>query len=172
MLHRHGIAATKVVGATPGRSSASDFSRSAADDGEYTDRAGEIKGWLASHPEVERFVIIDDRGSASDRDTAAHFVQPDTKQGLSEADVQRAMEILAAPMSGALRGALVELGGRQMGRCVEVWDALGGTCPCSQAVRIALTEKRVPYNHRAEVPVSVEARCGGIQYKLCTGRYG
>ena len=33
---------------------------------------------------------------------------------------------------------------------IELWDALGGTCPCSHAVRVALNEKGVSYHHRAE----------------------
>ena len=57
-------------------------------------RAGEVKQYLDSHPEVERFVIIDDRyRDEFDRLFADHFVETD--RFLDESAALRARQILA-----------------------------------------------------------------------------
>mmetsp|Transcript_36415 Transcript_36415/g.88182 ORF Transcript_36415/g.88182 Transcript_36415/m.88182 type:complete len:94 (+) Transcript_36415:378-659(+) len=87
--------------------------RKASDDQEYSSRAEEITAWLKEyqlqmvntskaidgdqekHQQV-RFVILDDRPSAAD-DTEfmqSHFIHCDSKQGIMEEDVDRAIRIL------------------------------------------------------------------------------
>ena len=75
VLYRHGVPATTVIGRTPGVSEASSLSADAADASNYANRAAEIRAWLDEHPEVERFVVIDDRASASNASLAPHFVK-------------------------------------------------------------------------------------------------
>ena len=101
ILHRHGIPGANVIGRTPGGASARDSPGKAvdlgtdpADDAQYTNRAAEIRAWLSAHPEVEQFVILDDRGSAADAGLAQHFVQTVSTVGLTDADVVRARTIL------------------------------------------------------------------------------
>lgn len=94
VLHLQGVDASLVIGKTPGRSEASMFSRSCADDKEYESRASEIKAWLREHPEVTHYVILDDRAYASDESTAAHFVQTVPEHGLTRENVQTALAIL------------------------------------------------------------------------------
>lgn len=65
-------------------------------EGERLVRAGEIAAWLAGHPEVASFVILDD-----DEDfgpLASRHVRTDPAVGLTDADVARARAILAAPI--------------------------------------------------------------------------
>lgn len=62
-------------------------------EGERLVRAGEIAAWLASHPEVTSFVILDD-----DEDfgpLASKHVRTDAAAGLTDRDVARACSILA-----------------------------------------------------------------------------
>jgi hypothetical protein len=61
-------------------------------EGERLVRAGEIAAWLAAHPEVTSFVILDD-----DEDfgpLAAQHVRIDAHVGLTDADVLRAHSVL------------------------------------------------------------------------------
>ena len=99
VLHRHGIESTRVIGRTPGCPGDVKISevlaRSAADDHEYAGRAAEIKAWLAAHPEVDRFVILDDRNSASDSELSPHFVQTQSSIGLTDKHVTEAIRILS-----------------------------------------------------------------------------
>uniref|UniRef100_A0A7S4C5F4 Uncharacterized protein n=1 Tax=Chrysotila carterae TaxID=13221 RepID=A0A7S4C5F4_CHRCT len=94
VLHRYGIAAERVIGVTPGRSEASMLGHSADDDAEYVNRAAEIGAWLDAHPEVTRFVVLDDRPSASDARLAPNFVHTKSTVGLTDADVRQALKIL------------------------------------------------------------------------------
>ena len=108
VLHRHGVPADAVIGSTPGRSGSQDLDESAADEAQYASRAAEIKAWLAEH-EHSTFVIIDDRPSAADGSLMPNFVQTDTSEGLTDADVHRCRAILAVDASaGATAG--VEVG--------------------------------------------------------------
>ena len=102
ILQRQGIDATRVVGKTPGRPNpevAAILRHSVADErgggGGSKKRADEISAWLAAHPSVKRFVILDDRATASNVRLAAHFVKTDPRYGLTDDDVQRAREILS-----------------------------------------------------------------------------
>ena len=95
ILHRHNIPGTCVIGRTPGVSDASVLSADPADAAMYANRAAEIRAWLADHPDVERFVVLDDRPSASDAVLAPHFVQTDSAHGLTEAAAERCRQILA-----------------------------------------------------------------------------
>ena len=95
-LHRHGIDAQAVVGRTPGTSHASALSADSADAGNSVNRATEIRTWLAAHPDVTHFVILDDRESASDAGLAPYFVRTDAALGLTQSDVGRCREILTA----------------------------------------------------------------------------
>jgi len=102
ILHRHGIDAAIVIGVTPGSEhgqwgaaqGSMGLEASAHDDAQYASRAAEIHAWLAAHPAVTRFVVIDDRPSASDAALAAHFVRTDHCTGLTDDDVQAALGIL------------------------------------------------------------------------------
>ena len=71
--------------------------RKAADEGEYTCRAEEIRAWLKANPGYdEKFVILDDRPTAVD-DTVflkERFVFCDTERGLTDDDVDKAISIL------------------------------------------------------------------------------
>eukprot|EP00965_Chrysotila_dentata_P046948 1558531-Pleurochrysis_carterae.AAC.1 len=82
------------IGVTPGRSEASMLGHSADDDAEYVNRAAEIGAWLDAHPEVTRFVVLDDRPSASDARLAPNFVHTKSTVGLTDADVRQALKIL------------------------------------------------------------------------------
>ena len=95
ILERHGIAAEKVIGATPGcnRSMAG---RTPSDEREYTCRAEEIKAWLRSHPQYENFVILDDRPSAADSSLQERFILCQTDRGLTQENVEQAIRILSS----------------------------------------------------------------------------
>jgi hypothetical protein len=62
-------------------------------EGERLVRAGEITAWLASHPEVTSFVILDD--DADFGPLASRHVRTDAAAGLTDGDVARACSILA-----------------------------------------------------------------------------
>ena len=109
ILHRHGIDAALVIGVTPGSEHGSvtpmvtergaaqaslGLEASAHDDTFYANRAAEIRAWLAAHPAVTRFAVLDDRPSASDATLAAHFVRTDHRTGLTDDDVQAVLRIL------------------------------------------------------------------------------
>lgn len=61
-------------------------------EGERFVRAGEIAAWLAAHPEVESFVILDDDEEFGP--LAAKHVRVDAHVGLTDADVLRAHSLL------------------------------------------------------------------------------
>lgn len=98
VLDRYGIAASRVVGATPGLGHHKDskmIDRSSDDIKEYTCRSQEIKVWLAKHaPENANYVILDDRPSAADGTQLERFVFCKTELGLTEEDADKAIEIL------------------------------------------------------------------------------
>ena len=57
-------------------------------------RETEIKSWLDMHPEVENFVVLDDRLLSADYSNG-HFIKTSNYfDGLDEMDVQKAIEIL------------------------------------------------------------------------------
>ncbi|MDO9020603.1 MAG: HAD domain-containing protein [Deltaproteobacteria bacterium] len=58
------------------------------------DRCEEIRAWLDAHAMVDRFVVIDDEPRAWGPD---RLVCPTWAEGLTDADVDRAVAILAAP---------------------------------------------------------------------------
>ena len=51
----------------------------------------EIRAWLDEHPEVDRFVVLDD---AADSTPAEVYVKTDIAVGIADADVERAVSIL------------------------------------------------------------------------------
>ena len=55
-------------------------------------RGEEIQLWLDAHPEVENFVIFDDR---EDFEQLNHYVKVDSYRGLTQEDIQKAVEILS-----------------------------------------------------------------------------
>jgi HAD domain in Swiss Army Knife RNA repair proteins len=61
-------------------------------EGERFIRANEIAAWLATHPDVTEFVILDDDPELGD--LAARHVHVDSTRGLTDEDVSRAMTIL------------------------------------------------------------------------------
>ena len=54
----------------------------------------EIKIFLSKHPEVEKFVILDDIREEISRDFDGFLVLCDTAKGFTEKDYRRAVEIL------------------------------------------------------------------------------
>ena len=62
------------------------------DSGERTVREQEVKAWLDTHDDIESYVILDDDqefGALSGR-----HVRTDSKVGLTDLDVERALTIL------------------------------------------------------------------------------
>ena len=102
VLHRHGVPAGVVIGRTSGKSDASRLSADAGDTSNYANRAAEIRNWLAAHPTVTRFVIIDDRSSASDEGLAPRFVQTDAAVGLTDAAAARCAALLTRDIGADL----------------------------------------------------------------------
>jgi len=97
ILSRYGIAASRVIGKTPGvgHNKGAMVGRSASDVHEYASRAHEIEAWLASnHNSTKRFVILDDRPSASNDNLKNHFVHVQTTSGLTAQNVDTAISIL------------------------------------------------------------------------------
>jgi hypothetical protein len=62
--------------------------------GEDATRGEEIQAWLDLHPDVTRFVILDDTDDGMD-DLRPHLVQTDPLFGLTDDDVEKAIRILA-----------------------------------------------------------------------------
>ena len=56
-----------------------------------TVRAAQIEGWVAAHPEVERWVALDDMHLPLDSD---NFVETDPDVGLTTDDAERAIALL------------------------------------------------------------------------------
>jgi hypothetical protein len=61
-------------------------------EGERLVRASEITAWLATHPDVRSFVILDDHTEFGD--LSAQHVAIDPAVGLTDADVRRALTLL------------------------------------------------------------------------------
>ncbi len=59
-------------------------------------KADEILMWLKNHPETERWVVIDDLELHND-EIAKYQVMTDSECGLTDADVEKALEILRLP---------------------------------------------------------------------------
>ena len=55
------------------------------------ERCEEIQEWLDRHPEVTSYVILDDN---TDAEIEGHFIHTDMRVGLTDADVEEAIEIL------------------------------------------------------------------------------
>ena len=93
IFSRYGI--NSIIGTTPGAKVGS----SAADETNYSNRSEEIRSWLGNayrHSiSVISYVIIDDRNSAATGDEQlARFVKIDSSLGLTDCDVEKAIEIL------------------------------------------------------------------------------
>lgn len=58
-------------------------------------RGKEIKKWLDEHPEVERYVILDDDTFDMLPEQKPCLIQTDWAAGIEDADVKRAVEILS-----------------------------------------------------------------------------
>lgn len=107
ILGRQGIDPALFIGRTPGKADGVDSSSSAFDEKQYVNRAAEIRAWLAANPDVTRFAILDDRPTASDEGLAPHFIQTRSDCGLTDADVQAALAVLAQrtwPRTAAAQG--------------------------------------------------------------------
>ena len=120
ILDRHGIAASRIIGRTPGTNDTTTMlGRHADNEHEYTCRAEEIKAWLKNNncqscydknddddknenneeepsTTTTNFVILDDRRTAVGNDAFLqdHFVLCNTATGLSDEDVAKAILIL------------------------------------------------------------------------------
>mmetsp|Transcript_130108 Transcript_130108/g.376417 ORF Transcript_130108/g.376417 Transcript_130108/m.376417 type:complete len:193 (-) Transcript_130108:86-664(-) len=97
VLSRYGIPEDRIIGRTPGRGHLG--GTSALDEASYADRSEEITAWLAEHPEVTSFAILDDRETAGRGCLSSHFVHVDTSVGLSDSDVSAALQALTRPWS-------------------------------------------------------------------------
>lgn len=60
----------------------------------YENRGEEIKEWLSRHPEVDRFVILDDEDEFKDDLLKNNFVETTFEEGLLEQHAAKAIEIL------------------------------------------------------------------------------
>ena len=60
----------------------------------YDSRGAEVALWLTEHPEVERYVILDDIGNGFMDDQRPYFVQTDPAVGLTEKDAKRVISLL------------------------------------------------------------------------------
>lgn len=63
---------------------------------DYASRGGEIRAWLAAHPEVTHYAIVDDV-AAMLPEQQPHFVQTDDGFGLTLADYHRLHMLLTDP---------------------------------------------------------------------------
>jgi hypothetical protein len=88
-LERHGVSRDRVIGKTPDRSMTHPRHVAAAV------RLDEIKTWLGNHPEVDRFVILDDERRDMG-DLSARHVRTTWNDGLLEEHVDRAIAMLSA----------------------------------------------------------------------------
>jgi hypothetical protein len=80
----------EVIGATPDHATPEQRERH-----QRADRWPEIHEWLAAHPEVGAWVVLDD--SELPGVPAAAFVRTDIAVGITDADVERAVRVLSAP---------------------------------------------------------------------------
>jgi hypothetical protein len=94
VLERHGISRNRVVGKTPDRSMAHPRRVGAAV------RIDEIKKWLADHPGVDRYVVLDDEPDMAD--LSPWQIRTTWNDGLLEEHVDRAIDML---MAGSLHAA-------------------------------------------------------------------
>lgn len=105
ILDRHGIDGSIVVSTTPGRSKHHTcIQRSSVkhllhqdafhDERQFPNRAAEIRHFLKMNPQVERFVILDDREDAADGELLENFLRTDPEVGLTESHVNRARKLL------------------------------------------------------------------------------
>ncbi len=89
-LQRHGIGHGRVIGKTPDRS------RALRGPNCPSVRCEEIKTWLAAHPEVERFVILDKEADMGD--LSPRLVKTTWNDGLLDEHVDRAIAMLMQPV--------------------------------------------------------------------------
>ena len=138
ILHRYGIPAECVIGRTPGVCEATSyangsmgtqlFSESAFDDTQYANRAAEIHAWLSAHPKVTRYVVLDDRASASDARLAPRFVQCDSTVGLTDADAARCRELLQVADDERVAAARAASAAAAAAAAARSGDTVGGSC--------------------------------------------
>lgn len=60
------------------------------------ERGQQIADWLADHPEIETYCVIDDMDLGISELHGSNFVQTDGKVGITDSDVERVLEILNA----------------------------------------------------------------------------
>ena len=92
---RHGIHEDRIIGSTVGETTSRDARTSAEfnmSERGQRGRSDQIIAWIETHrATVQSFVILDDRPTASDERTVAHFVHTNSATGLSEEDVASAI---------------------------------------------------------------------------------
>jgi hypothetical protein len=82
LLRTHGVAGPRVAGVT-------------AADGEVQRRGAQIARWLAEHPGIDSWVVLDDDLAEEDLDGHGdRLVRTDPERGLTAADARRAARIL------------------------------------------------------------------------------
>jgi hypothetical protein len=79
MFQLYGLKPGRIIGATPDIRSIGSI------------RGDEVNAWLNDHPEVTRFVCLDDDG---DFHADQNLVQTDPEFGLTDSDMLKAVEIL------------------------------------------------------------------------------
>jgi hypothetical protein len=57
-------------------------------------RGAEVRDWLAQHPAVQQFVILDDAPFPDWNNLTPHWIQTDWRTGLTEVDVKQAIMML------------------------------------------------------------------------------
>ena len=65
-----------------------------ADAARFGSRAKEIRQWLRDHPTVQHILILDDKAYAADDHLMPYFVRTTAHIGLTDKDVEDAVDIL------------------------------------------------------------------------------
>ena len=153
VLWRHGIDSRRIAGMTGGY----DSSLAQVDypcghipptlewtgQPHYENRADEIREWLKEHPNVKRFVILDDRVDAADGELLTHFVHTTSSRGLGEEELAAVNSILETDREDlAMVGALSDL--FDAGACIREPERrqlqLVGTTEAAAAAAAASTD--------------------------------
>ena len=99
VLWREGIPATRIYGVTQGWDSSlvgphMRWPCVEADATRFGSRAKEIRQWLRDHPTVQQILILDDKAYAADDHLMPYFVRTTAHIGLTDKDVEDAVDIL------------------------------------------------------------------------------
>lgn len=73
-------------------------------------RGDEVDMWLADHPEVENFMIIDDDCDMTKEQLKNHFTHSDIRVGFDEPNVQQILKVFGTSMDHFLKANRPSLG--------------------------------------------------------------